>query len=78
MICDLTKVLQPPSHMSFPWKTVWKPKVPTKVSFSVWTATLGRILTNDNCKNVGFLLMTGAVCVRELGRLLITYFYVAL
>ena len=33
-----------PSHMSFPWKTVWKPKVPTKFLPLDW------ILTNDNLR----------------------------
>ena len=27
---------------------LWNPKVPTKVSSFLWTAALGRILTNDN------------------------------
>ena len=30
---------------SFPWKTVWKSKVPSRVAFFVWIATLGNILT---------------------------------
>jgi hypothetical protein len=32
----------------FPWKSVWKPTVPSKVSFFLWTAALGRVLTTDN------------------------------
>jgi hypothetical protein len=36
---------------SFPWKSIWKVKVPLRVAFFVWTATLGKILTLDNlCK----------------------------
>ena len=31
----------------FPWKGVWKPKVPKRVAFFLWTTTHGRILTWD-------------------------------
>ena len=34
----------------FPWKSIWKPRVPTRVAFFLWTATLGRILTVDNLR----------------------------
>ena len=33
---------------SFPWKCICKVKVPHKVAFLSWTATLGKILTIDN------------------------------
>ena len=45
------RVFQSPSQLSFPWKTVWSSKVPSKINFFVWTAALGRILTNDNLRN---------------------------
>ena len=32
----------------FPWKGVWKPKVPKRVTFFLWTATHDWILTLDN------------------------------
>ena len=32
----------------FPWKSIWKAKVPPRVAFFTWTAALGRILTADN------------------------------
>ena len=35
------KVLTKSIDQSFPWKTVWKPKVPSRVTFSVWTAAFG-------------------------------------
>ena len=39
---------------SFPWKCIWKSKIPSKVAFFVWTAALENILTIDNLwrKNV--------------------------
>jgi hypothetical protein len=32
----------------FPWKSVWRTKVPLMVAFFVWSAALGKILTRDN------------------------------
>ena len=36
------------SNSLFPWKGVWKPKIPRRVAFFLWTAAHGRILTLDN------------------------------
>ena len=44
------RVLWSTTQSPFPWKTIWKSKVPTKVSFFLWTAALGRILTIDNLR----------------------------
>ena len=33
---------------NFPWKGVWKAKIPRRVAFFVWTAVHGQILTLDN------------------------------
>jgi hypothetical protein len=36
---------------SFPWKSIWRVKAPTRVAFFVWLVALGKILTYDNlCK----------------------------
>lgn len=32
----------------FPWKSIWKAKVPSKVAFFAWSAALRKILTIDN------------------------------
>ena len=39
---------------SFPWKPVWRSKVPPRVAFFSWTVSLGKILTTENlwCKGV--------------------------
>jgi hypothetical protein len=34
----------------FPWKSIWKAKVPPRVAFFIWTSSLGRILTMDNLR----------------------------
>ena len=36
------------SNSLFPWKGVWKPKIPRRVEFFLWTAAQGQILTLDN------------------------------
>ena len=42
---------------SFPWKSVWKSKVPSRVSFFVWIAALGNILTIDNLRKRRILIL---------------------
>ena len=41
------KVLRGGSGNSFPWRSIWRTKVPQRVAFFVWTVALGRILTVD-------------------------------
>ena len=36
------------SLVVFPWKDIWKIKVPRRVSFFVWTVAWDKILTGDN------------------------------
>uniref|UniRef100_A0A2N9EVX7 Reverse transcriptase zinc-binding domain-containing protein n=1 Tax=Fagus sylvatica TaxID=28930 RepID=A0A2N9EVX7_FAGSY len=40
-----------------PWKNIWKPKVPTRVAFFVWTTALDRILTTDNLRRRRVIIM---------------------
>ena len=41
---------------SFPWRSIWKQKVPSKVAFFVWTVALGTILTIDNLRKKVLIL----------------------
>jgi hypothetical protein len=41
----------------FPWKSIWKVKVPVRVSFFAWTAAFGRILTVDNLRKRGLIVV---------------------
>ena len=41
----------------FPWKGVWKAKIPKRVAFFVWTAVHGQILTLDNLMLRGRILV---------------------
>ena len=36
------------SNTQFPWKNVWKPKIPSKVAFFMWLAAHDKNLTIDN------------------------------
>ena len=49
-VSSFYRCLTAPATMQFPWKGIWKPKVPPQVAFFVWTAALGKILTNDNLR----------------------------
>jgi hypothetical protein len=75
-------MLSPPSvrfeggRLSFPWKSIWKVKVPFRVSFFVWTATLGRILTLDNLHKRGVIVANGVVCVRRAVSPSIIFFFI--
>uniref|UniRef100_A0A2N9HC19 Reverse transcriptase zinc-binding domain-containing protein n=1 Tax=Fagus sylvatica TaxID=28930 RepID=A0A2N9HC19_FAGSY len=45
-----TTLISPNPPGTFPWKSVWKAKVPSRVAFFVWTAALGKILTTENLR----------------------------
>ena len=38
------------SEQSFPWKSIWKQKISSRVAFFVWTAALGKCLTINNLR----------------------------
>jgi hypothetical protein len=41
----------------FPWKSIWKVKVPVRVSFFAWTAALGWILMVDNLRKRSLIVV---------------------
>ena len=45
------------SNQSFPWKNIWKAKVPPHVAFFSWTAVLGKILTIDALRKRGLIIV---------------------
>ena len=51
------QVLTKSFDQSFPCKTVWKPKVPSRVAFFVWIVVLGNILTIDNLRKRKILFL---------------------
>jgi hypothetical protein len=46
-----------PGFGSFPWKSIWKTKAPPRVAFFSWTAALGKILTAENLRHRGIILV---------------------
>jgi hypothetical protein len=44
------KILSSLATEVFPWKSIWRSKVPTRVAFFGWNATLEKILTHDNLR----------------------------
>jgi hypothetical protein len=51
------KVLTQADHSPFPWKSICKVRVPTRVAFFTWTAALGKILTVDNLRKRKVLIL---------------------
>ena len=51
------RVLSPPRPSSFPWKSIWRSKAPPRVAFFAWTAARGKILTLDNFRKRGMVVL---------------------
>jgi hypothetical protein len=51
-------VLNDGHRVPFPWKGIWAAKAPPQVSFFIWTATWGRILTCDNLMRRGYTMVS--------------------
>ena len=57
------QVLHPPTRPLFPWRSVWKSRVPSKVAFFVWTTVLGKFSLQITFVKGGCLSWIGAVLV---------------
>ena len=60
-------VLAPKNGMRFPWKCIWKPRVPPRVSFFMWTVALRKILTADNLWRRNIILVSWCCMCRADG-----------
>ena len=49
-VSDYYKILVGNTFLGFPWKCIWKQKIPSRVAFFVWIAALGKCLTIDNLR----------------------------
>ena len=47
-VCSYYWALLGVCNQSFLWRSIFKPKVPSRVAFFVWIAVLGNILTINN------------------------------
>jgi hypothetical protein len=52
---------------TFPWKGIWCVKAPKRVAFFVWTAALGKILTHDNLRRRGIVVVEWCVMCKKHG-----------
>ena len=48
MVNDYYSLLVGSNDFCFPWKSIWKQKIPSRVAFFVWTVALGKCLMIDN------------------------------
>jgi hypothetical protein len=56
------RVLSPPGSISFPWKGIWRTKAPPRVTFFAWTAARSKILTIDNIRQGGMIVVNRWLC----------------
>ena len=49
-VSDYYKILVGNTFLGFPWKSIWKKKIPSRVAFSVWIAALGKCLAIYNLR----------------------------
>ena len=49
-VSDYYKILVGNTILGFPWKSIWKQKIPSRVAFFVWTAALGKYLMIGNLR----------------------------
>ena len=50
LVSDYYRILAGTAFFGFPWKSIWKQKIPSRVAFFVWTVALGKCLTIDNLR----------------------------
>ena len=50
LVSDYYRILVGTTFYGFPWKSIWKQKIPSRVAFFDWTAALGKCLTIDNLR----------------------------
>jgi hypothetical protein len=51
------RVLSSTGASFFPWKSIWRSKAPPRVAFFAWTAARGKILTVDNLRRRGMVVV---------------------
>ena len=62
LVSSYYHLLVDPSDNIFPWKGIWKQKVPSRVAFFVWTAALGESLAIDNVRKKRYGLWISVLC----------------
>lgn len=52
------RCLSPSLSLPFPWKGIWKLKVPPRVVFFMWTAALGKVLIAENLRKRNIIIIS--------------------
>lgn len=60
-------VLERNDGLYFPWKSVYRTKVPLRVAFFAWLTALRKILTMDNPRKWHVIVLIGVVYVKGTG-----------
>jgi hypothetical protein len=59
------KVLACKEVVHFPWRSIWRAKVPLKVAFFAWSAVLEKILNLDNLRK-RHAIVIDRCCMRKM------------
>ena len=57
----------PSTSLSFPWRMIWQSKVPPRVAFFSWFASLGKIITTDNLRKRCVLVLDWCYMCKRCG-----------
>jgi hypothetical protein len=71
------RVLVSHGPISFPWKSIWRTKAPPRVAFFAWTAARGKILTIDNLRRRGMIVINKCWLCESVGSRWIIYSFIA-
>ena len=52
-----SKGLNRHENNTYPWKCIWKARVPSKVAFFCWLVSLKKVLTTENLRKMGLYVM---------------------
>lgn len=56
-----------------PWKDIWKPKLPIRVAFFLWTAAWGRIFTINNLRKRNIIVVEWCCMCKRSGKIVDYY-----
>lgn len=56
-----------------PWKDIWKPKLPIRVAFFLWTAAWGRIFTINNLRKRNIIVVEWCCMCKRSGKIVDHY-----
>jgi hypothetical protein len=56
-VSSFYRVLSSHGSLCFPWKGIWRTKAPPRVAFFAWTAARSKILTIDNLRRRGMIVV---------------------